>query len=63
VVHGERDPLIPVLGARDTAANIPGTELRIIPGMGHDLPIPLVNTIADAITSAASRARPDKSKP
>jgi pimeloyl-ACP methyl ester carboxylesterase len=63
VVHGELDPLIPVLGARDTAANICGAELRIIPGMGYDLPIPLVNTIADAITSATSRARPDKSKP
>jgi pimeloyl-ACP methyl ester carboxylesterase len=62
VVHGELDPLIPVFGARDTAANIPGAELRIIPGMGHDLPIPLVSTIADAITTAASRARPVHSK-
>jgi pimeloyl-ACP methyl ester carboxylesterase len=62
VVHGELDPLIPVLGAQDTAANIPGAELRIIPGMGHDLPIPLVNTIADAITTAASHARSGKPK-
>jgi pimeloyl-ACP methyl ester carboxylesterase len=62
VVHGEIDPLIPVEGAKDTAANIAGAELRIIPGMGHDLPIPLVNTIADAIAAAASRARPGKPK-
>jgi hypothetical protein len=45
-----------VEGGKDTAANIPGAELRIIKGMGHDLPIPLANTIADAIGAAASRA-------
>ena len=57
VVHGALDPLIPVEGGKDTAANIPGAELRVIPEMGHDLPIPLVKTIADAITAAASRAK------
>jgi pimeloyl-ACP methyl ester carboxylesterase len=56
VVHGAEDPLMSVEGGRDTAANIPGAELRIIPGMGHDLPVALVETIADAITAAASRA-------
>ena len=56
VVHGSEDPLISVVGGKDTAANIPGAELRIIPGMGHDLPIPLAKTIADAIAAAASRA-------
>jgi pimeloyl-ACP methyl ester carboxylesterase len=56
VVHGTEDPLMSVVGGKDTAANIPGAELRIIPGMGHDLPMPLAKTIADAIVSAASRA-------
>ena len=56
VVHGTEDPLMSVEGGKDTAANIPGSELRIIQGMGHDLPIPLVKTIADAIEAAASRA-------
>jgi pimeloyl-ACP methyl ester carboxylesterase len=56
VVHGAEDPLMSVEGGKDTARNIPGAELRIIPGMGHDLPIPLVNVIADAISAAASRA-------
>jgi pimeloyl-ACP methyl ester carboxylesterase len=57
VVHGAEDPLLSVEGGRDTAANIPGAELRTIPGMGHDLPISLIPTIADAITSAASKGR------
>ena len=57
VVHGTEDPLMSVEGGKDTAANIPGAELRIIPGMGHDLPIPLAARIADAIEAAASRAK------
>ena len=57
VLHGAEDPLVPVEGGRDVAANIPGADLRIIPGMGHDLPVVLVKPIADAIVSAADRAR------
>lgn len=57
VVHGEADPLVPVAGGRDTAQNIPGAELRIIPGMGHDLPPALYDEIIDAIAAVAARAR------
>ncbi len=53
VIHGEADPLVPVEGGRDTAANIPGAELLLIPGMGHDLPLALVDTLADAIACHA----------
>lgn len=56
VVHGAEDPIVPVEAGHDAAANIPGAELRIIPGMGHDLPAALVQTVADAIAAAASRA-------
>ena len=38
VIHGEEDPVIPVECGRDTAAAIPGAELMIIKGMGHDIP-------------------------
>ena len=56
VVHGDEDPLVPLEAGRDVAANIPGAELRVIPGMGHDIPAALITTVADAITAAASRA-------
>ena len=56
VIHGDADPLVSIEGGRDTAANIKGAELRIIPGMGHDLPLELVETIAGAIAGVASRA-------
>ncbi len=56
VVHGDADPLVSVEGGKDLAANIPGAELRIIAGMGHDLPPALYDTLADAISRAVERA-------
>lgn len=56
VLHGAEDPIVPVAAGRDVAANIPGAELRIVPGMGHDIPVVLVPVVADAIAAAASRA-------
>ena len=57
VLHGAEDPLLIKVGGEATAAAIPGAELRIIPGMGHDLPPSLHDTFVDAITSAASRVQ------
>ena len=57
VIHGEADPLVPVEGGRDTADNIPGAELLVIPGMGHDLPAALHDQIAGAILAVAARAK------
>lgn len=56
VLHGEADPLVPLAGGQRTAAAIPDAELRVIPGMGHDLPPALYDTVADAIFAAAARA-------
>lgn len=60
VLHGGDDPLVPVEGGKDTAANIPGAELIVVPGMGHDFPIALVKTFADAISKATARAGASK---
>lgn len=49
VLHGADDPLVPVEAGKDTARHIPGAELTIIPGMGHDLAPGLVLILADAI--------------
>jgi len=57
VLHGEDDPLVQPVGGRETAAAIPGAELRMIPGMGHDLPPALYDTFVDAIMAAAARAK------
>ena len=36
VLHGADDPLAPAAWATDTAECIPGAELVIVPGLGHD---------------------------
>jgi pimeloyl-ACP methyl ester carboxylesterase len=38
VIHGTGDPLVSVEGGKDTAEAIPGAQLILIEGMGHDLP-------------------------
>ncbi len=38
VIHGTDDPLVLVSGGRDSAEAIPGAELMLIEGMGHDMP-------------------------
>ena len=53
VIHGADDPLVPVEGGRDTASAIAGATILEVPGMGHDLPLALVETIADAIAGHA----------
>jgi pimeloyl-ACP methyl ester carboxylesterase len=57
VLHGADDPLLMPVGGEATAAAIPGAELRIVPGMGHDLPPGLYDVFVDAITAAAARAK------
>ena len=56
VVHGLADKMVHVSGGRATAAAIPGAELLLIDGMGHDLPPALYVTIADAIQRTATRS-------
>jgi len=56
VVHGADDPLIDVSGGRATAEAVPGAELIVIDGMGHDLPRALWPQITDRIAGLAGRA-------
>jgi pimeloyl-ACP methyl ester carboxylesterase len=56
VVHGTEDKMVHVSGGRATAAAIPGAELLLVDGMGHDLPPALFETFADAIRRTADRA-------
>jgi len=56
VIHGSRDPLVRPSGGRATARAIPGARLRLIEGMGHDLPRELWPTFVDDIAATAARA-------
>jgi pimeloyl-ACP methyl ester carboxylesterase len=49
VIHGDSDTLIDVSGGKATARAIPGAQLLVIEGMGHDLPPELYDPMIDAI--------------
>lgn len=53
VIHGENDPLLPLECGRDVAKSIPGSKLKIIPGMGHALPPAVWDEVIDAIAGHA----------
>lgn len=55
VVHGLADRMVHVSGGRATAAAVPGAELLLITGMGHDLPPALFDTFVAAIRRTADR--------
>jgi pimeloyl-ACP methyl ester carboxylesterase len=57
VVHGSADKMVHVSGGRATARAIPGAELLLIDGMGHDMPAELFPTFTDIIRRTADRAR------
>ena len=57
VLHGDADPVSYLDCARATAEAVPGAELVIVPGMGHDV-VPLVwDQVIDAIERNARRSR------
>ncbi|WP_337033861.1 alpha/beta hydrolase [Paenibacillus illinoisensis] len=55
VIHGVDDPLFHPACGKDTASAIPGAELMLVDGMGHDLPHQLYKVIADGIDRTARR--------
>ncbi|MBJ7453323.1 MAG: alpha/beta hydrolase [Blastococcus sp.] len=56
VIHGSDDALVNVSGGRATAAAVPGAELVVIEGMGHDLPRALWPELTERITAHIKRA-------
>jgi pimeloyl-ACP methyl ester carboxylesterase len=61
VLHGADDPVIPAAGGKDTAESIPGAQLIIIPGMGHDFPPPLVPVFLKHIGEFVSKVEAEAS--
>jgi len=57
VIHGAVDPLVPVHAAHDLVQKISGAEADIVPGMGHDMPLPLIPRVAEGIAKNAARSR------
>jgi pimeloyl-ACP methyl ester carboxylesterase len=56
VIHGEVDRLVDPSGGERTAELVPGAELVLIEGMGHDLPVPVWSRIIELVTRHAASA-------
>jgi pimeloyl-ACP methyl ester carboxylesterase len=56
VLHGADDALVDVSGGRATAEAVPGAELVVLEGWGHDLPRALWPELADRISAHTARA-------
>ncbi len=56
VIHGSDDPLVPLAGGEDTHKAIKGSKLKVIEGMGHDLPEEAWPEIVEAISAHTSAA-------
>lgn len=56
VIHGTSDQLVRPAGGRATARAIPNARLKLIEGMGHDLPRQLWPVFVEEMAGAAARA-------
>lgn len=56
VIHGLRDRLVTKSGGIATARAVPHSRLLMFPDMAHDLPLPRIDEIVDAIAHNAARA-------
>ncbi|NEB02736.1 alpha/beta hydrolase [Streptomyces sp. SID13726] len=57
VVHGDHDPVLPLPHGHALHEAIPGAELLILEGAGHDLPRPLWDTFVPALLQHTERGR------
>lgn len=58
VIHGDADPLVSVTGGIATAEAIPGAELVVIPGLGHEFPAELHGRFVEEFARNARRRFP-----
>lgn len=56
VIHGDEDPLIPVSSGKKAATLIPNAIFRLIKGMGHDMPGPLLPEITRYVQEHCKKA-------
>ena len=62
MIHGKADRLVGISGGRATARAIPGARLRLIDGMGHDLPRGVWPQLIEGIEETADRAEGDPAR-
>lgn len=59
VVHGDVDPVIDLSGGRRTADAVPGAELMVLEGVGHELPERVWEPLAARLEDLVARSGPE----
>jgi pimeloyl-ACP methyl ester carboxylesterase len=57
VIHGDLYPIVTLQSGKEVAATIPGSELCIIQGMGHDLSMQFIDRLVDCIVRNARKVK------
>lgn len=57
VIHGDEDPILPVENGRAIAEGIPGAQLEVLRGVGHELSSVRMDWLADRIAAHVQTAR------
>jgi len=57
VVHGDRDPVFPLPHAEALRDAIPGAELLVLAGVGHELPEPVWDVFVEALVAHTDGGR------
>lgn len=55
IIHGDNDSMVVLDAGKEVAAIIPGTNIKLIHGLGHSLPEPLFDVFVDLITENISK--------
>lgn len=58
VIHGSRDPLIPLAAGQSIARAVPAAELLVIEGLGHELPLAVWPQVLGAIGRHTRKVQP-----
>ncbi|REL26243.1 alpha/beta fold hydrolase [Thalassotalea euphylliae] len=56
VIHGSADPVIPLHAGIDTAKRIRKAKLKVVYGMGHDFPVPLMPKLTKWISKHVNKS-------
>ncbi|MCA9514429.1 MAG: hypothetical protein KC635_05765, partial [Myxococcales bacterium] len=60
VIHGTVDQMVHPSGGRATATAIPGAELVLVDGLGHDLAAAFWPDLVDRVTALVARVEGER---
>lgn len=58
VVHGDSDPLVPLMAGRDVAQSVPNAEMCVIEGMGHHISRVFLDALENCIMENVQKTEP-----